>query len=128
MGKKSEKKGLPIAAYNATAKILVRHNTKKVRRMVPYADGSSLGCLGIALGLIAALVSFSSFNTALMSNKSATLALITALIWTISLAIAGYSKATKIENQIETLLEKEISKAAGFEGSIPPEIKVQITG
>lgn len=128
MSKKGAETGKPVAAYNATAKILVRWTCKAVRIHIPYKDVFGFIALGIFLGLIAALVSFFSFNTALMSNTTAAFSLAASLVWTAALSVAGYLKKQRTIKQIEELLVKEICKAAGFEGGrIPPDVTVKLT-
>ena len=128
MHKKGTEKGKPFAAYNATAKILVRLTCRAVRINIPYKDESGFIVLGFCLGLIAALVSFFSFNTSLMSNTTAAFSLAASLVWTAALSVAGYLKKQRTIKQIEELLVKEICKAAGFEGGrIPPDVTVKLT-
>lgn len=127
VGKKSETNGYPIAAYNITAKNLVRHNTQKIRNMVPYSKDSTFGCLGIGLGLLAVAVGFVSINTSAMSNQTAKLLLLTGLIWTIALGFFNYSRASKINRQIEDLIQKNIFQAAGFQGEAPHGVSIKYT-
>ena len=128
MHKKGTEKGKPFAAYNATAKILVRLTCRAVRINIPYKDESGFIVLGFCLGLIATLVSFFSFNTALMSNTTAAFSLAASLAWTAALSVAGYLKKQRTIKQIEEQLVKEICKAAGFEGGrIPPDVTVKLT-
>lgn len=128
MHKKGAEKGQPFAAYNATAKILVRLTCRAVRINIPYKDESGFIVLGFCLGLIATLVSFFSFNTSLMSNTTAAFALVASLVWTISTVVHGYLKTQRTIKQIEELLVRMICLGVGFEGGrIPPDVTVKLT-
>lgn len=128
MHKKGTEKGQPFAAYNATAKILVRLTCRAVRINIPYKDESGFIVLGFCLGLIATLVSFFSFNTSLMSNTTAAFALVASLVWTISTVVHGYLKTQRTIKQIEELLVRMICLGVGFEGGrIPPDVTVKLT-
>ena len=128
MQKKGAEKGKPFAAYNATAKILVRLTCRAVRINIPYKDESGFIVLGFCLGLIATLVSFFSFNTSLMSNTTAAFALVASLVWTIWTGVHGYLKTQRTIKQIEELLVRMICLGLGFEGGrIPPDVTVKLT-
>ena len=128
MQKKGAEKGQPFAAYNATAKILVRLTCRAVRINIPYKDESAFAAIGFFFGLIATVVSFCSFNTALMSNTMAAFSLAASVVWTASMFVHGYLKTQRTIKQIEELLVRMICLGLGFEGGrIPPDVTVKLT-
>lgn len=123
MAPQKAEKGSPIAAYNATARILVRHNIHKCRELEPYPVLSVFGALGVLFGLMAAFISFFfSFH----SSTAATIFFFS-LIGSITLAIISYRQMREKERRLEALIQSGICKALDFGNAIPSDVKVEFT-